>query len=60
MPKKIETAELSPIQKSLVEAEVVERLREVFDPELPVNIYDLGLIYDIQVNDDKDVHIVMT
>ncbi len=52
--------ELSPIQKSLIEAEVVEQLRTVFDPELPVNIYDLGLIYDIQISDEKDVHIVMT
>lgn len=60
MPKKAEVVELTSIEKSLFEAEVVERLREVFDPELPVNIYDLGLIYDIQVNDEKDVHLVMT
>lgn len=57
MPKKLE---LTSIEKSLFEAEIVEQLRTVFDPELPVNIYDLGLIYDIQVNDEKDVHIVMT
>lgn len=60
MPKKVETKELSTIEKSLFEAEVVEQLKTVYDPELPVNIYDLGLIYDIQVNDEKDVHIVMT
>lgn len=51
---------LSTIQKSLLEAEVVEQLRTVYDPEIPVNVYDLGLIYDIQINDAKDVHIVMT
>ncbi len=51
---------LSTIQRSLIEAEVVEQLRTVYDPEIPVNVYDLGLIYDIQVSDDKDIHIVMT
>lgn len=35
-------------------------MRGVFDPEIPVNIYDLGLIYDIAVNDEGHVHIQMT
>ena len=51
---------LSIIERSLVESQVVEQLRTVYDPEIPVNVYDLGLIYDIQVADNKDVHIVMT
>lgn len=51
---------LSPIEKSIVANEVVEQIRTVYDPEIPVNVYDLGLIYDIQVDDDKNVHIVMT
>ncbi len=51
---------LSSIQKSLFEAEVIEQLRMVYDPEIPVNIYDLGLIYDIQIDDDKNVHLLMT
>jgi FeS assembly SUF system protein len=51
---------LTSIEKSLFEGEVVEALRGVYDPELPVNIYDLGLIYDIQVDDGKNVHILMT
>ena len=38
---------------------VVEALREVYDPELHYNIYDLGLVYDISV-DDGEVHIMMT
>jgi len=38
---------------------VVEALREVYDPELHYNIYDLGLVYDISVDDGK-VHIMMT
>ena len=35
-------------------------LRTVFDPEIPVNVYDLGLIYKVEVNDDKSVNIDMT
>ena len=51
---------LTSIQKSLFEAEVIEQLRTVYDPEIPVNVYDLGLIYDIRVDDNKNVHILMT
>ena len=43
-----------------IESELVGALREVFDPEIPVNVYDLGLIYDIDVQDDRSVHITMT
>ena len=39
---------------------VVEKLKEIFDPEIPVNIYDLGLIYDIVVSENGDVEILMT
>lgn len=39
---------------------VVEALRTVHDPEIPVNIYDLGLIYRIEINGDGDVDIDMT
>ncbi len=56
----IATAPLNAIQKSLFEAEVIEQIRTVYDPEIPVNVYDLGLIYDIQISDNRDVHIVMT
>ena len=35
-------------------------IKTVFDPEIPVNIYELGLIYHIKINDAKDVHIDMT
>jgi FeS assembly SUF system protein len=51
---------LSPIARSLFANEVAEQIRTVYDPELPVNVYDLGLIYDIQVADNRDVHIMMT
>ena len=39
---------------------IVEALREVFDPEIPINVYDLGLIYDIQIDDNNKVSVVMT
>jgi FeS assembly SUF system protein len=51
---------LNGIEKSLFANQVAEEIREVFDPEIPINVYDLGLIYDIQVDDEKNVHILMT
>ncbi|HVT12410.1 MAG TPA: SUF system Fe-S cluster assembly protein [Fimbriimonadaceae bacterium] len=55
-----EPRKLSAIEKSLFANEVAEQIREVYDPEIPINVYDLGLIYDIQIDDEKNVHIVMT
>ena len=39
---------------------VIVGLKTVFDPEIPVNIYDLGLIYDVAINEEQHVHIQMT
>jgi len=39
---------------------IEEELRTIFDPEIPVNIYELGLIYKIQMLEDNNVHIYMT
>jgi FeS assembly SUF system protein len=43
-----------------LEGKIVEALKTVYDPEIPVNIYDLGLIYEIDTNDQKEVKIDMT
>lgn len=48
------------IKKAQIEAQIVEALRTVHDPEIPVNVYDLGLIYEINQSDGGQVHIVMT
>jgi len=40
--------------------DVVEACRSVFDPEIPVNIYDLGLIYTIEISDENAVEIIMS
>jgi FeS assembly SUF system protein len=49
------------IHHSPFEAKIIAALRSVFDPEIPVNIYDLGLIYNLEINDQtKDVKILMT
>lgn len=43
-----------------LQAAVIEALREIYDPEIPVNIYDLGLIYGVEVDDQADATITMT
>ena len=43
-----------------LQAAVIEALREIYDPEIPVNIYDLGLIYGVEVDDQCDATITMT
>lgn len=43
-----------------LKAQVIEVLRTCYDPEIPVNIYDLGLIYEIHVSSDREVNLKMT
>ena len=47
-------------EKTRIEGRIVDVLKTVYDPEIPVNIYDLGLIYRIEVGDDGNVDIDMT
>ena len=50
--------ELRP--KDEIERDVVETLKSVYDPEIPVNIYELGLIYNVEVRDDRSVEVRLT
>jgi FeS assembly SUF system protein len=43
-----------------LQANVVEALKSIYDPEIPVDIYELGLIYDVDVSEDGDVVVAMT
>ena len=44
----------------MLERDIILALRQVYDPEIPVNIYDLGLIYEIKVDEEHRVYIQMT
>lgn len=50
---------MEPTQETIKSA-VVNCLKNIYDPEIPVNIYDLGLIYKVDVDDDLNVNILMT
>ncbi len=45
---------------SKLKEDIIEALKNVYDPEVPVNIYELGLIYEINLDDNQNVKIVMT
>lgn len=47
-------------EKEQLEERVIMALKTVYDPEIPVDVYELGLIYNVQVNDDASVDITMT
>ncbi len=57
-PKPAEPAPVEP-GGDVYEA-VIEALKEIYDPEIPVNIYDLGLIYEVQVSPESHVKVLMT
>ncbi len=51
---------MDPTEQLEIETRIVGVLKSIYDPEIPVNIYDLGLIYNIDLDDDHVVHITMT
>ena len=53
-------AHLQPEPETALHKTIVEALRGIYDPEIPVNIYDLGLIYNIDIHDDNHVDVLMT
>ena len=46
--------------KGYLEQKIISTLQTVYDPEIPVNIYELGMIYDIKIKNEADVDILMT
>ena len=60
------TAETRPVpylqgqETSPLEPKIIEALRTVYDPEIPVNVFELGLIYDLRIDDQGAVNVVMT
>ncbi len=61
LPKtKVKVTQPSVLTDKQIEEEVIEAIKTVYDPEIPVNVYDLGLIYGIQINPDRTVVISMT
>jgi FeS assembly SUF system protein len=48
------------LKARMLEAEVIEVLKTIYDPEIPVSIYDMGLIYSVQADAEGKVHIQMT
>jgi len=51
---------METIEKLAFEEKIVKMLKTVFDPEIPVNVYDLGLIYNIDISDEAQAKIDMT
>lgn len=55
-----QTPPLSQAELDAITDQLIEKLKTVYDPEIPVDIYELGLVYKVDVSDDKDVAIDMT
>ena len=55
-----DTKPLSTVETEAIRERVIEELQSVFDPEIPVNVYELGLVYDVEVKPDGYVLIRMT
>jgi FeS assembly SUF system protein len=51
---------MNSAEKQILELKVIDALQTCYDPEIPVNIYELGLVYGIEISDSGDVRIQMT
>mgnify|MGYP001367375666 FL=1 len=51
---------MNAIETEALSIKIVEKIKTIYDPEIPVDIYELGLIYDVFVNEKSDVRILMT
>lgn len=58
--KKLMSQQESPAAGDELKARVIDILRSIYDPEIPVNIYDLGLIYGLDISPQGEVHVRMT
>ena len=56
----VKSKKMDAAEQLQIETRIVGVLKSIFDPEIPVNIYDLGLIYNINLDDDSVAHITMT
>ena len=60
MEERTDTTSISTVEQSLIQSQVIEAIRTCYDPEIPVNIYELGLIYEVKVAADGGVLVAMT
>ena len=60
LPSSASVGEGASITDMVLEQQIIDALRGVYDPEIPINIYDLGLIYGIDIDENKVVNIEMT
>ena len=48
------------IKKGALGDAIIKTIKDIYDPEIPINIYELGLIYEVKVDDDFNAHVLMT
>lgn len=58
--ERLSSIETKRLDVMSLERDIIMALRQVYDPEIPVNVYDLGLIYELKVDDDHNAYIKMT
>lgn len=51
---------MTKVDKNILKEAIIQQLKTVFDPEIPVDIYELGLIYEVNIDDEYNVEVVMT